>query len=379
MSELVIDADGHVMETEDAIWDHLPASMRDRVHVATTEYGTKLWMIDGRLIPKPFGRGRGGFGFLEAKLSERGLQDPLGFRNLPGRLEDLDRDGIDHQVVYPTLMLGVNHIEDRDLGVALAHAYNTWLAENCRASGGRIWGIAAVYLRETQEAVKELRRAADLGLIGVTIPGVIYERRIDEVDFLPFWATAAELNLPVAVHHVTGAYPSLGQDLFENFFATHVIAMPFGTMVGMLSIVQGALMDRFPALKCAFLEVGTAWVPYWVERMEEHWHMLQNPRVTATPELYQTRPRDFLRGGRWFVSTEPEEDDLPLSLDWIGEDQIVFASDYPHSDSSWPESVRIMRARADISETAKRKILSENALRLYPALGAAIGALATSR
>jgi predicted TIM-barrel fold metal-dependent hydrolase len=70
---------------------------------------------------------------------------------------------------------------------------------------------------------------------------------------------------------------------------------------------------------------------------------------------------------------------LPLSLDWIGEDQIVFASDYPHSDSSWPESVRIMRARPDISDTAKRKILSENALRLYPALGAAIGALATSR
>jgi uncharacterized protein len=199
VSELVIDADGHVMETEDAIWEYLPASMRDRVHVARTEYGAKLWMIDGRLIPKPFGRGRGGFGFLEAKLSERGLQDPLGFRNLPGRLEDLDRDGIDHQVVYPTLMLGVNHIEDRDLGVALAHAYNTWRAENCRASGGRIWGI---------EAVKELRRAAELGLIGVTIPGVIYERRIDESDFLPFWATAAELNLPVAVHHVTGAYPS---------------------------------------------------------------------------------------------------------------------------------------------------------------------------
>jgi predicted TIM-barrel fold metal-dependent hydrolase len=113
--------------------------------------------------------------------------------------------------------------------------------------------------------------------------------------------------------------------------------------------------------------------------MEEHWHMLKNPRATADPERYQTRPREFLRSGRWFVSTEPEEDDLAMSLDWIGEDSVVFASDYPHTDSSWPESVRIMRARQDISETAKRKILGENALRLYPALRAAIGTLAMAR
>lgn len=369
MSGVVVDADGHVMETEEVFRDYLAAPYRDRVHIATTEYGGKFWLLDGRLIPKPFGRGRGGRGFLEAKLTDRGIQDPLGFRNLPGRLEDLDRDGIDIQVIYPTLMLGVNHLEDRDLAVALTQAYNTWLAENCRASHGRLQGIAAVYLPEVDEAVKEMRRAVgQLGLVGVTIPGVIYDRRIDEPQFLPFWAAAEELNVPVAIHHVTGAYPTLGQDLFDTFFGTHVVAMPFGVMVGMLSLVNGAIMDRFPRLVCAFLEVGTGWVPYWVERIEEHWHILHNAGFTSNPLDYKTRPRDYLRDGRWFVSTEPGEEDLATSVAWIGEDQIVFASDYPHSDSAWPESVKTLRDREDLSAAAKRKILGDNATRLYPAL-----------
>jgi predicted TIM-barrel fold metal-dependent hydrolase len=132
----------------------------------------------------------------------------------------------------------------------------------------------------------------------------------------------------------------------------------------MADLVFGGVLERHPRLKVAFLESGIGWVPWFMERMDADFGRLPE-RVDESEGLKTGRPSDYLRSGNCYFACDPDEATLPYVASVMGEDTIVYASDYPHWDARYPDSVRLIAERDDLSPALKRKILCDNGRRLY--------------
>jgi predicted TIM-barrel fold metal-dependent hydrolase len=261
-------------------------------------------------------------------------------------------------------------MENKDNAAALARAYNNWMADICKEMSGRAAAVAVVPLQDVSAAIEELRRASQLGLCGVTVPATVFDKNLDDPEIFPFFVEAEKLNMAVAVHSVTGAYPTIGADRYDRFFFSHTLAMSFPTMAAMLSLVCGGVLARLPKLRVAFLEIGIGWVPYWMERMDEHYekHELRDELKKEVPYLAK-EPSEYVKAGNVFVTCEPDEKTLPDCIRHTGEDLPMYASDYPHGDSKFPDSVKLLRSREDLPPAVKEKILGLNAARFYNLAG----------
>ena len=153
------------------------------------------------------------------------------------------------------------------------------------------------------------------------------------------------------MHWITGCFDSPGQERFkEPYFYIHMVGMPFNLMIGIMTLIGGGIMERYPRIKFVFLEIGAAWLPYWMWRMDDHYsRSMHHP--TGVPK----KPSDYVRSDSCFVSCEPDEDGLAHTAEVIGTDRIVFASDYPHGDCDFPHSVAKFRKRSDISDRNQGK------------------------
>lgn len=365
---MIIDADGHVIETEAVFEKYLAPEFQDRrPELVTNRQGWQYWLIEGALVPKPAGSGPGTSRGFVTPGAHRGFKDLYGLQNVSGRLADLDVEGIDIQVMYPTLMLGACFVREAKLAAAMCRAYNTWVHDSIGSHRDRLKAVAVVPLQDPQAAIVELRHAVtELGMVGAVIPGFLPDRRLDHPSLRPFFAEAARLNTLLGVHAVTGCYDIPGQDRFDDFWSAHMVAMPFAVFSGLVSLMRGGIFTTHPKLRFAFLEIGCGWAPYWIERFDEHYekHEMYGDLHRLVPEL-AARPSTVLTRDNFFVSCEPDEKMLPAFIQLLGDDNVVFASDYPHGDCRFPECINTVRRRSDLSEDSKRKVLGENAARMY--------------
>lgn len=353
----IIDADGHVQEKSAPWQDLLEGPYKKRApRIVDTGDGGKL-LLEGRIIAKPEGVG---CGIGSAKHSRRpketaGMHDPV------QRLKDMDLEGVDTSVIFgTTVFLSLPFLEDKDLACAIARGYNNWLSEYCKADRERLKGVALVPLQDPSEAVNELKRCVkDLGFVAVASSAHSAGRNLDHPDFYPFFKTAEQLNVPVCVHVGSGR-PAAAAERFSNPFFVHATTHPFEQMIGVMCIVAGGILERFPKLKVAFLEAGGGWVPYWMERLDEHYEYLQ-PEV---PWLKMS-PSEYIRKRDVHFSFEPDERTLPFVMDFIGDDRLLFASDYNHSDCKFPPTVEAVTQRGEIPESTLAKLMGKNASRLY--------------
>ncbi|HWO41653.1 MAG TPA: amidohydrolase family protein, partial [Candidatus Eisenbacteria bacterium] len=279
------------------------------------------------------------------------------------RLKDMDLEGIDTAVLFGTTpFLSLPFVEDKDLACAVARVYNNWLAEYCKADPRRLKGVALTAIQDPVEAVKELRRAVEeLRFVAVAAPTTSASKKnLDDPDLLPFFAEAERLNVPVCIHVGAGDGLPAGTDRFDHPFYNHAIAHPFEQMIAVLCIVVGGILERFPRLRVAFLEAGAGWVPYWMERLDEHYEYLR-PTVPCLTKP----PSEYMRGGQLYYAFEMEEKTLPYVAEFVGADRLIFATDYNHSDSKFPHTVKEVLERKDLSESLKAKLMGENAARLY--------------
>ena len=359
----VIDADAHVYESPDT-WSHLDPSFQNQRPLPIkidldTPYGrhNAFWLIEGKAFPKMAGRGLHIFG--TPTISESALAKPMTvgaqtLTDVQDRLADMDRLRIDCQVVFPTLFL-VTLPDDVGLEAALCRAYNSYMAAVCARSGGRIRFSAVVPLRDVDEAVRELRRAKDLGAVAVMTLGLVWNMELGNRCFFSFYAEAERLELPLCVHFGWGG-PGL-TDAFQALESSSFSAAMLPVVMGFHSIISQGVLDEFPRLRVAFLEAGSEWLIYAVRQMERSWH---DGRFRC-----KRAPGQYLRDGNVYVSVEADED-IPYLVNLIGEDQLVIASDYPHEDASREEEmVRQLEDRADISPSLREKILGRSAERLY--------------
>jgi predicted TIM-barrel fold metal-dependent hydrolase len=218
-----------------------------------------------------------------------------------------------------------------------------------------------VTLCDVKAAVAELRRCVtELGFKGVYLrPNPVGGRNLEDPAHDALWAEAERLGVPVMFHEGTdGQLPTAGLDRYDNFFMTHMISHPFEQMLAALSMIAGGVLERFPRLKVAFLESGCAWLPFWLHRMHEHWEK----RAQEVPWLKNDPVAVFRR--QCIISCDPDEATIPAVVDYIGEEYVCWASDYPHWDAIFPGAVEELRKHmSGLGESAQRKILGENARR----------------
>jgi predicted TIM-barrel fold metal-dependent hydrolase len=348
----VIDADGHVSEPAEMWLERLapehhvwaPRLVRDDV-------GRWRFLIAGQLMPP-----------VPTPKEWAGRARPAGGSDPKARLVDMDSEGIDTSVLFTTTGLFFGGIEHDDAQIALCRAYNDWLGELCAVDPDRLVGVAIVPQNDIVATVDEARRAiTEHGFRAVMVrPNLIRGRSLHHPAYEPLWAAMEELGATVAVHEgTTQNVVQSGIDRFESFAFRHACSHPHEQQFGCLSLVCGGVLERHPALRVVFLESGCGWVPYWLERLDEHmekWSFATSP-LPHEPSEY------FLR--QCFVSTEPDERTLPATISVIGDDNIVFASDYPHPDAIFPGVVAALADRADISDTTKTKILATNPARCF--------------
>jgi predicted TIM-barrel fold metal-dependent hydrolase len=331
---VIIDADGHIIDDEKA-------------------YRTSL--------PEKFRNHRGPFYPTDA--FDRSQNETLNWRpaNVEKNLADNDLEGIDVQVYYPTGGLGLAWIRDPEYAAALARAFNDWVYDWCSADRKRLKAVAIVPLQaDVKAAIDELNRAmSQLGTIGVMVNTYDHGRNVGHRDFWPFYEECARQGVAIGFHgHGSDEMNAVGH--FDNFLGVHTWSHVPDQLVACAAVMYSGILEKFPDLRVAFLEAGCGWVPFWMEHMDEEWEKRQfdAPLLTAAPS-------EYMKCGRVWVACEPEEKTIPYVAQWIGEEQIIYASDYPHWDGGFPNSVRTLADRADVTESLKRKIFFDNPQRFY--------------
>ncbi|MBI2371220.1 MAG: amidohydrolase [Deltaproteobacteria bacterium] len=366
-ADLIVDADSHVEETP-AIWECLDAAYQERkpipVRIDNLPGFAKrnvFWVVEGKILPKLWGPGAVLYstppysGYAQDKpftLESQALLD------VEARLKDMDRAGVDVQVLYPTCFLDTV-TDDLAFEGALMRAYNTWMAGTCGQRPDRLKWTAQVPLRDVPEAIREMRRARDLGAVGIAIKGTAGEKMLHYQELTPFWAEAEQLGLPVCVH-VGWSHPGLKQSC-DTIYGALVLSFTVPVLMGFFSVIAGGLLDRFPRLKVGFLEAGTEWVPYLIDRMD---HYYGSSAIRYGCPRPARRPSDYLRDGRVYFTCEADERLLPQVVALVGEGQIMASADMPHGEAR-EESFREIRERADLGERVKQKMFGENAIRFY--------------
>ena len=332
----VLDADGHVTESYEQLAKYLDEPYRRRP-LTFPWYAADGW--DRRLVDK--------------------FHDWAG--NAKQWLEALDRGGMEQVVLFPTLGLFMSFLKDREWAVRLCRAYNTLLYEEFIRVSPRLKAVALLPVQDPEAAAKELRRAVrELGHVGGMLAADGSHVLGDE-RFTPIYEEAQRLDVMLGVHASGSHLGGAGVDLFPRFIQAHTCSHPFGQMRQLTSIVFEGIPERFPDLRIAFLEAGAGWAPYWMERMDDEY--AKRGEVEA-PAL-RKKPSDYVRSGKIYFSCEADEWLLPQALKLVGENQIVYASDFPHWDHSFPGSIDEIRNRGDLTDAQKRKVLADNCRRLY--------------
>ncbi len=340
----VIDADGHVIESDQEIFPYLPPPYRGAPQVLTSPFFPTL---DG------FHRG--------ARRIADGNYRTLDTPSAQDWLDYLDEAGIAATVLFPTAGLGFGLITDPDWAAALATAYNDWLYDRfLRVNPARLKGMALIPLQDPVRAEAELRRAVgDLGMVGAILPAAGLYEAFGHRSFWPVYAAAQETGCLLAVHGAP-AY-GLGLERLHRLIEVRTLTHGFSQMVQMTSMIFAGVFDAFPRLRVAFCEAGAGWVPYLLERMDLEY----GNRPRQAPDL-KVPPSEHLRSGRIFIHTELGERGLAHAIQVLGEDIFFCASDYPHEPKDeFPEALEELAERPDIPETAKRKILWDNPIRMY--------------
>src|SRR5215510_1500751 len=314
-------------------------------------------LTEGRRYPESRGPGAG-------CPPEHGLTSVPGANpfSIEGMLADADRDGIDRLVFFPSFGLRGPTIENRSVARAFCEFYNEWCADWCGRGKGRFFGAAIPPVEWVDDAVAVIKRARQLGLVGAMIPPALKTRNLDHPDLDPLYRTAVDLDLPLGVHGAPGIHlPKIGVDRFTNYIQVHCVSFPFDQMTAMTALVSGGVFDRHPALRVGFMESGAGWVPYFMDRMHEHWEK----RGDWIPNGWRHDPRRYIETGNVWVSCEAEESTLPAVVKLLGPDFVMWASDYPHWDTGWPESTKPLRERTDLDAASKAKLAGANARRFY--------------
>ncbi|MEE2784778.1 MAG: amidohydrolase family protein [Pseudomonadota bacterium] len=362
----VLDTDAHQMEPA-SIWaDYMDENFKDRAPCqGDLGNGERGMLCEGEPIAKQDGSyPMHSEEFLQAarKAMERfGRARKQGF-SAASRLEDMEEEGVDAQVIYPTVggqILG-KPFKDPELLHAVCRAYNDWSLEYCATDGARLRMAAMLPVQAPDLAVEEVQRVVDKGAACFYIrPNPVQGRNLYHQDYDPLWSAIEASGRPICIHDSGSPYwPSYGERM-DTHTAGHIIAHPVEAMVAMMSLIWFGVIERYPGLKVVHVEADAGWVPYWLQRQEQHFDFSGK----AEHPLLKKRPTEYFKTN-FLVAARGDEMTLPAAVGLIGEDYLTFNTDYPHPDGTWPQGMADLENQP-ISDEARRKIFWDNAAPLF--------------
>ena len=343
------------------LWQaRLPSALAGRAPRVEERKGTPLWVCEDRVLARS---GSSGNTEVLKKLSaivRAGIEDD-GFRsgNPKLRLEDMDRDGLWASVIYGPLAIGLP-IRDPELQRACYAAWNDWAVEEFNAvAPDRLCVLGFLPSSSPEAAAAELVRCAEIGHRGAIID--VFEIDLTDPAWDRLWATAAETGLPISFHLKGGVWSRrLGYQRGKWQSAAFASVLPLQLDEALAIMTFSGALERHPGLELVLAEAGIGWLPYFVTRMDHEWEALRGQLDYAT----KSPPSELFR--RQVLVTFEEEPLGAQLIPLVGTDSCMWASDYPHTDSTFPHSLRaIEEALGSLPEADRRKVTATNCARLY--------------
>jgi predicted TIM-barrel fold metal-dependent hydrolase len=376
----IIDVDAHITESHDLWTSRAPASLKDRMPRVVGEGRERVWVVDrdiqisttnpSSVIAKDGSKSRGTefFGWQIEDVHEASY-------DMSARVELLDDFGLYAQVLYPNVAgFGSQNfmkVKDSDLRLACARIYNEAMAEIQADSDGRLVPMALMPWWNIEQSVEEIDRARSMGLKGIVMcsdPDSIGLPDLGDDAWKPFWDACNDSGMTVNFHigasetsfNMFGraAWPSMGM---RRRLALGSAALFVENSRVTSNMIYSGIFDRCPDLKIVSVESGIGWIPFVLESIDYEWN-----ETAAQLEInLQKRPSDYFRdhfwGCFWFEKVSPKH-----LIDVIGEDNVLFETDFPHPTCLYPDVQEYLaEITADWSPSRRRKILQDNAAKLY--------------
>jgi len=377
---VVADSDMHVLEPPDLWQRYIAPEFRHAAPVGMTELRRDLRVrVKSNIVlrtgpVRPLKEGRGsGIGWRPDQEDAYASAEARGW-DAVAQLEAMDREGVDLAVLFPSrglFVLGLDSVEqigpdglEPEFAAAIARAYNDWLRDFVAVAPDRLYGAAMVAPHNVPAAVEETRRCVtEYGFKAIFLaPGAVNRRPWHHPAYDPLWAECERLGVPVAFHgggrtHLT---PDFSLQIFaDRLMMWHTFNQPLGVMTACVSLCGGGVLERFPKLRVALLEGNCSWAPWLLHRLDEHYEWVG---------WYEARdlshkPSEYFRRN-CFVSVDADEETVKHYVDWFGDDNLVFSTDFPHGDAMYPHAVETFE-KLPLSDASKRKVVGENWKRLY--------------
>jgi predicted TIM-barrel fold metal-dependent hydrolase len=396
----ILDVDAHVVEPSSLWTDSLPRPFRNRIRSRAPEGRARTWEevvvwrarlvlaceregLDVEEVEEALVRAEPGLQYLEVDGAPLlpdvarkvwGLHVAEGFtRYLPlirggfdgaSFAEVMRTLGVERAFFYPTvflLMLGVDGMEPR-FAVALMRAYNDWLRSFCAADPGFLQGVGVLCRHDPAAMVREVERVARWGWRAVMVhPQKVKGRLLSDPAYEPVWTRCEELGIAVGLHG--GAHirlPFAGQGHVQTQFGIHAVSHPMQATFALLSLLEGGVLERHPGLRVGLLEGGCGWLPYWLWRLDAA-HARDGWTVA---EQVRRKPSDYF-ARQCFITCEPSEPGIEQVIHAVGEDCVLYASDFPHLDHPphVQEDAAVLVER--LGSRVAGKILWDNGCRFY--------------
>ncbi len=368
ITHTILSSDSHVVEPPDLWENRLEPHLRHRAPRVVQEEDGDWWIVDGHRTNSFQGGAQAGQRF----ENHEALKHAARFAAVrPGaylpeaHIQDNEADGVYGSVMYPTEGLSLFHVPDSTFLTAVFRVYNDWIADFCSTYPKRLKGIAMINVDDVPAAIDELERTRKRGLAGAMIS--VYpaeERSYDHPEYEPFWAAAQDLEMPLSLHIATNR-PSPGAPLEGNRNTRPALLAntDHWVRVSLAHMIFTGVFERYPRLQVGTVEHELSWVPHFLERIDYTY-----TQRAHRPGWYRFKdhvlPSDFFHSN---VFLSFQEDALGIKeRALIGVDNLLWASDYPHTESTFPRSQHILeRILEDVPNEERYKITCSNVARLY--------------
>jgi predicted TIM-barrel fold metal-dependent hydrolase len=349
----LVSADSHVNEPPEMFGERLDARFRDRAPRVETVDGIASLVMEG-MRPRKLPKGRDVLTGEALERAQAGGWEPA------LRIRDQDRDGVSGEVVFPTLALQACFMApDAALQMALAQAYNSWVAEVFAGHPDRFAPAAVIPMLDVDAACAEAARVVKLGLRTLFLPARLTNGAYNVPAYDRFWTFAEETGLPLTFHAGTGHEPRI-----ERGAGGAVINYLLGSQADGAHVVcyfaASGILDRFPRLHVVTVETGSAWLAWVMTQMDEIYekhHMWAQPKLSMKPSELCRRQ----------VHVTFQNDPVGVhNRTFTGVEALLWGSDYPHPEGTWPRSrAYVDEQLKDVAEDERRAMAGGTAARLF--------------
>jgi predicted TIM-barrel fold metal-dependent hydrolase len=370
MDRLLISADSHVSEPIDLWTANLPEHLRAQGPRMAMHDGAPCLMVENMVARRlgalnaPDASGaddpqRAGADALHAPEDDHPKTFAPGASDPAQRLKDLDRDGVWAEVIYPNLgFVCCFRIANPELQIACAKVYNDWVADCFIGASERFAPVALLPVLDVDAAVAELRRAARRGFRGVLMPAHLDSRPYNDPAYEKLWAAAADLAMPLTFHAGTGRTQTPAHG--GGAAVINYVVVVSGPMETVAYLCGAGILERHPNLRVVMVECGSGWLAWALHAMDDAY---REHNLWARPKLKMLPSEYFRRQGAVTFQNDPVG---LANLRFTGERCLMWGSDYPHPEGTWPNSRKLLaRQLAGLDEATIRRITCDNAAELY--------------